>query len=351
MKAVAGQSNIKITVHAEAKNSATIPNTGCKITYSGGSMSVSSNGNGDFEANITAISSSEITVTVTDSRGNSSSQKITIDMIPYFEPLFRIEASRPYTTSSEILLSIVGSWFIGNFGVVTNSLTLKYQYCLASDSNWSSLTDIMPNQQTSIGQDFDYELEYKFRIYATDSIGSRMFSGSLSKGVPIVDIGENDVVINGALAIGANYDPAVSSRLQIDGRGFTDLIYPVGSIYLSAVSTNPSTYLGGTWIAWGKGRVPVGVDEDQTEFEMAEKTGGEKTHTLTTGEMPTHVHTPTIDGRAIGVNDGSLASWHAQAASNWSTSGILTSTTSAGSGQAHNNLQPYITCYMWKRTA
>ena len=64
-------------------------------------------------------------------------------------------------------------------------------------------------------------------------------------------------------------------------------MYPVGSIYFSAVGTNPSELFGfGTWQAWGAGRVPVGVDASQTEFNAVEKTGGEKAHALTINEMP-----------------------------------------------------------------
>ena len=72
-------------------------------------------------------------------------------------------------------------------------------------------------------------------------------------------------------------------------------IYPVGSIKMTAENTNPSTYLGGTWVAWGAGKVPVGVDTTDTDFATVEKTGGEKEHILTTNEMPSHEHTTMYD--------------------------------------------------------
>ena len=70
-------------------------------------------------------------------------------------------------------------------------------------------------------------------------------------------------------------------------------IYPVGSVYTNATdSTNPSTLLGfGTWVAFGAGKVPVGIDSGDTDFDTAEETGGSKTHTLTTSEIPAHTHT------------------------------------------------------------
>lgn len=72
-----------------------------------------------------------------------------------------------------------------------------------------------------------------------------------------------------------------------------DRVYPVGSIYLSVNNVNPGTLFGGTWVAWGSGRVPVGVDVDDADFSTAEKTGGEKKHALTASEGPQHDHTFT----------------------------------------------------------
>ena len=69
-----------------------------------------------------------------------------------------------------------------------------------------------------------------------------------------------------------------------------DLIYPVGSIYMSVNAVNPSTLFGGTWEAWGNGRVAIGVNGAETEFNTVEKTGGDKSVALTTQQMPTHNH-------------------------------------------------------------
>ena len=69
-----------------------------------------------------------------------------------------------------------------------------------------------------------------------------------------------------------------------------DKVYPVGSIYMSVNSTNPSTLFGGTWVRWGNGRVPVGISESETEFSSSEKTGGSKTVALSVANMPQHDH-------------------------------------------------------------
>lgn len=135
-------------------------------------------------------------------------------------------------------------------------------------------------------------------------------------------------------------------------------MYPVGSIYFSAVGTNPSELFGfGTWQAWGAGRVPVGVDASQTEFNAVEKTGGEKAHALTINETPSHTHEisyrpigdPSDDPFALFKSDGGITGTYNSPGTELSQDALEAK--AAGGGQAHNNLQPYITCYMWKRTA
>ena len=119
--------------------------------------------------------------------------------------------------------------------------------------------------------------------------------------------------------------------------------FPVGAIYISTTSTNPGEYFGGTWESFGAGKCLVGVDSSQTEFNTVLKTGGEKTHTLTIDEMPSHRHTIRM-----GWGDGDRGqSWARTDESN--PSNPWGNCESAGGDQSHNNLQPYITVYMWHR--
>ena len=78
--------------------------------------------------------------------------------------------------------------------------------------------------------------------------------------------------------------------------------YPVGSIYMSVSGTNPSSFLGGTWVAWGSGRVPVGVNTSDGNFNTVEKTGGTATETLSVSQMPSHTHTFTGSAVTSGGN-------------------------------------------------
>jgi hypothetical protein len=138
---------------------------------------------------------------------------------------------------------------------------------------------------------------------------------------------------------------------------------PIGSLYLNASdSTNPATLLGyGTWVAFGAGRVPVGFDAAQTEFNEAQKVGGAKTHTLTHGQLPAHqhntgaLHTTSFEATGYGLTVAANfvnrpVVWKGGSGDGAVNPGVFT-TSIEGSSQPHNNLQPYITVYMWMRTA
>lgn len=137
--------------------------------------------------------------------------------------------------------------------------------------------------------------------------------------------------------------------------------YPVGAIYMSVVNTSPATLFGGTWAVWGTGRVPVAVDTSQTEFNTVQKTGGEKAHVLTEAETALVGHDHAYGVRTFtNTGTGSAAVAHTRgdgvAAGSAQANGEYTYWNSTSRGgysapQAHNNLQPYITCYMWRRTA
>jgi len=130
--------------------------------------------------------------------------------------------------------------------------------------------------------------------------------------------------------------------------------YPVGSIYINAsVSTNPATLLGfGTWSAFGAGRTLVGIDSGDTDFDTVEETGGAKTHTLTTAELASHAHKVSRGNNITGFATpygAPISGWGLQEVGEASSGVYYRDTNTAGSGNAHNNLQPYIVTYLWKR--
>jgi hypothetical protein len=130
--------------------------------------------------------------------------------------------------------------------------------------------------------------------------------------------------------------------------------HPIGSLYFNAaVATNPATLLGfGTWVAYGVGRVLVGVSTEELEFASLGQTGGEKYHVLTPDEMPAHLHgsgTFCNSANANGIYYGVSGIYGLHDGN--STGVTQIATTSAGGSAGHINLQPYVTVYVWKRTA
>ena len=140
-------------------------------------------------------------------------------------------------------------------------------------------------------------------------------------------------------------------------------IYPVGSIYMSVTDSTVESVVarfGGTWEKFAEGKTLVGFQSGDTDFGTILGTGGEKTHTLTWAEMPSHSHyilqrqqwfsTDTV----VNNSTGAIYSWKSGEGTGGSTSKSYryasNDISSSGSGDAHNNLQPYITVYMYRRT-
>ena len=129
--------------------------------------------------------------------------------------------------------------------------------------------------------------------------------------------------------------------------GILSLLNPVGTIREFNVATNPATLLGfGTWVAHGTGRVTVGIDAGDADFDTVDETSGEKTHTLTIAELASHDHGG--NGIWLTINSGdSPVSFIGTNAGAY----LLEKTDTAGSGNAHNNVQSSIVVYRWCRTA
>lgn len=133
-----------------------------------------------------------------------------------------------------------------------------------------------------------------------------------------------------------------------------DLIYPVGSIYISVVSTSPATLFGGTWSAFGAGKTLVGIDASDAAFDTAEETGGAKTHTHTLTAASAQI-TSASDGIRLNRITKTFTPNRIFSATSPTDTAFTTSTTVQtaldGSTDAGSSLQPYIVTYMWKRTA
>ena len=335
----------------------------------------------------------KFTATVTDSRGRvSAAATVSISVVAYSPPSFSSYLSQRCLSSGTV--NDDGTYIRGlvSYSYAScsskNTVTCATYYKKTSETAWTNAGTSFSSGTafTFGGGNISTETSYDVRYTITDAFTSISIQDIVStaavvmdfkqggKGVAVGKVSEKDKTFE----VSEDWDVRVYGKLLKDYiQSLASNIYPVGSIYMSVKNTNPSTYFGGTWVAWGTGRVPVGVNTADTNFSTVEKTGGASTVTLSLSQIPSHshakgtlaaasggAHTHNIQNQKTnwGTGSGNYAIIDATsgytAVNNKTTTSagshghtISGSTATAGSGGSHNNLQPYITCYMWKRTA
>lgn len=345
---VQNKSTVSGSVSASSSYGASITSIVTTIsgkTYSGASFTSSV---------LSASGTVTISTVVTDSRGKTANTSKTITVQAYAPPyITSLTAQRCLENGT---LDNNGTYakvtFVGGCSSVNNKNTRIYKVnntIITNESYTINKNDIIVSGITT---DATHTITASIQdAYTTvtasvtvPTVAVTMDFHSSGNGVSFGKVAESQNLLDSAWPINS------ASMYKVNGVSLLNIIYPVGSIYLSVNNVNPSTLFGGTWIAWGVGRVPVGVDMFQTEFNEVEKTGGEKTHVLTTNEMPAHTHEVRTSDNSYPIGWGGVAgggnsgivrdSYIDKVVASWS-----------GLGQAHNNMPPYITCYMWKRTA
>ena len=122
--------------------------------------------------------------------------------------------------------------------------------------------------------------------------------------------------------------------------------FPINKVEVFFDSEDHSDFLGFEWEMVSEGKIPIGLDDSDTDFNTIGKTGGEKEHTLTIDEMPEHNHDITIHnntggGQMVAQSNGNGGSVTGQ----WWVIG------NKGGNHSHNNMPPYIVMAFWKRIA
>lgn len=194
--------------------------------------------------------------------------------------------------------------------------------------------------KSQIGSQNGYYMQY-----LTDAENGNYFDKKITVDNSL-EVG-GDIVLNGSSA------KVSSGIIQSLGK----LLYPVGSVYITYNDNNPGNFLGGTWVQFGQGRVLIGqgklTDKNKTTYTFAEgETGGEYKHKLTVNEMPSHKH--TMSRKPAGSSWNMVGTqWTNQVGGVDNSGNIDTSANvnSTGGGGSHNNIQPYITVYFWRRTS
>ena len=311
------------------------------------------------------IKTNSFTISITDTRGYPANDTPEIDnakFIDYIPLDVSSSFKRIAPTTGEVGMTFNGNFWEGNFGKVTNSLSISYKYKKKEDTTYSNLITLVKDTDykisnnkyysgTGSSQDvielealFDYKSIYDVQFFVSDAVTTLpTINLVITKGIPIFWWNGEKVVVNGELQV-ANGDGE-------NAKNIADLIYPVGSIYMSVNNTNPEILFGGKW------------EQIKDKFLLsagntysAGSTGGEASHTLTVNEMPSHHHS-LISNNNNGADSGS-GYWHLPSAiEGWSYGSAVdiytnsSRTKETGGGQPHNNMPPYLTVYIWKRTS
>ena len=321
-------SDAAITTGAAARNSATLVSQ--KVTCGSKSITTSS-------GTIEDVESGTFTFIATDSRGYSTTQTVTKDIINYINPTCNLNISNP-TTDGNLSFTITGNYYNGSFGAVNNTLSVSYKY-KAGSGNYSDnieVTNITLNGNTYTANisltGLDYKETYTFQAFTIDKIKSANSAEKVIKTTPVFSWSNDDFEFN--------------VPVKFNGKTLLDVVYPVGAIYMSVSEISPATLFGGTWERI-QNRFLLAAGSSYT----AGNTGGEATHTLTKNEMPTHSHEIYSGYGDVVSNVSDAYRYQTWGSSDrgWKTGNLGTS--NIGGGKAHNNMPPYLVVYMWKRTA
>ncbi len=382
---VQSKSKAKLTVNGAAGS---YGSTIASYSISGGGFS--SNASSFTTGYLNSYGSITFTATVTDSRGRvSAAASVTVTVERYFVPYFESYSSQRCISSGA--LSDDGTYVLANAlynrapCANNNTVTRTIHYKRSADSVWTNAGVIFSSGVPAVfgGGWISTEYSYDIRYTVTDAFHTVSVTDIVTTAAVVMDIksGGKGLAVgkvsetDNCFEVSEDWDVKVYGKLLKDYiSSIAGSMYPVGSIYMSVTNTNPSAYFGGTWAAWGTGRVPVGVDASDTHFSTVEKTGGASTVTLSSSQMPAHTHAKgTLAADSGGAHKHKLnlskTTWGASSGNkvvvdstdytamdnkNTASGGahehtISGTTASTGGGNAHSNLQPYITCYMWKR--
>ena len=400
---VALLSNKKVTVTASAKDGASVSSV--KVSNNGKSVTLSKSGS-QYVGSISSVTSGKYTVTVTDRRGLSTSQEVSQTFYDYFYPTIEsINFGRTTQTGSNGMLTASGKYanMLSNTVTIQVTRTGLSQAVITGTKNsgswnfsksYSDLTYINSYTATikitdSFGQVAQINAvlarsqpvlwigKTKVKVNGLEVFGEQ--KASIPSGANLNDYTTTGIyyqTADGNAQNGSNYPCRYSGSLSVSHssnmvfqqyhsyyddslyirRWYNnawaswkrhvgiDSMYPVGSIYMSTVSTNPNTLFGfGTWHRI-EGRFLLGASSTYG----AGSQGGESNHRLTLDEIPSHSHRQYVTAATVS-GAGIRTDYSSDARSNAYDQGINTG--AAGGGKAHNNMPPYLAVYIWERTA
>jgi hypothetical protein len=380
---VQNQSNLQISFSsATALKYASI--SSYQIIFNGQTQSKSSSGT----YNLGIVNSSQsltLQVKAIDSRGNSTTISKTITFLAWQIPQISYTIAR--VNNFENTTNILANVSISSVNGKNSLQILQYRTKQTTSSSWNDWSPL--TNAATVQADFDNNYAWNFQIQAQDQFATATIDYVLNKGKPLLFF-DTDKISVGVNTFPNNSNSFEATNLNISGtstfastvninstlnlsttakNSILNYVYPVGAIYMSINSTNPSSLFGGTWASWGTGRVPVGVNTNDSDFNLVEETGGSKNHRHA-WRIGMHWFYGAACGEGVPsgtgayrYSDGGYDGWNRNLSSVNSSvnNGIYNNQSSTqstpggkysiGDTETASVLQPYITCYMWKRTA
>ena len=332
------------------------------VTYLGKTVEES-----PYRTETISTTSATVRCTVTDSRGLTAWEDVTVELESYAPPmlvgaaLYRADGEGAAADSGAHIAGLATAKFSSIGG--RNTATIKGYWKSVGGSYGEGVT--LPFGAVGLVTG-DVEIagdrSYTAKIVVTDSLGnSTEFEENIpteqvafhlkegGQGAAFGKAAEQDELLDVAWDARFRKDVQVDGALQVGGKSLLDMVYPVGSIYLSVSGTDPQTLFGGTWA-----RLEDVFLLAAGAKHAAGSTGGEESHILTEPEIAPHKHAmaygPESSASSTGFPYGIAAGSATNSAGGRGYASNL-GTFSAGGGQPHNNMPPYLAVYTWKRTA
>lgn len=332
------------------------------VTYLGKTVEES-----PYRTETISTTSATVRCTVTDSRGLTAWEDFNIALLEYAPPalvgadLFRSDGEGTAADGGVHIAGVTRARYSELGGL--NSVTLKGYWKSVGGSYGAGETLTVGTVGLVTGNvEISAERSYIALLVLTDSLGnSARYEENIpteqvafhlkegGKGAAFGKAAEQDELLDVAWDARFREDVQVDGALQVGGKSLLDMVYPVGSIYLTVSGTDPQTLFGGTWA-----RLEDVFLLAAGAKHAAGSTGGEESHTLTEDEIAPHKHAmayaPESSASSTGFSYGIAAGSATNSAGGRGYESNL-GTFSAGGGQPHNNMPPYLAVYTWKRTA
>lgn len=380
---VQNRSQIKFKISASGSEGSSV--SSCTTSFDG----VIYNGT-EFTSSVVKNSGTiNAKITVVDSRGRSNIKVYPVEILEYKEPSISV-ANANRCLSDGTIDEAEGTYGTFDFSFKIYNLnnknlhSFKIQYSLNA-SSWNDLYSNSSNYEsngnykTSSGI-FSETNSYYIRFICTDyfrnSDNPVIILLKLHPTYSLINFGEdgtsisfggqssNDGTFENFLPLKQKNAAEFSDSVSLNGNSISissaiqkilgNLFFPVGSVYITYTNQNPGNFLGGTWTQFGQGRTLIGQgtgNDGSTSMSFtANSTGGEYTHKLTVDEMPSHRHKLTMRNNSSAGAYYARPPLSANSGSNYDADREDT-IASKGGDVSHNNIQPYITVYFWRRTA